>query len=215
MTKKIVALFAVMALTLITSGAAVRAQPTPQNILFLGTSTTDGMGAVPRSARFVDLIKAARPGDVFTELARGGTTLVNANPAISWENTVIPGGNDVVIAQFGLNEWNTGVTAADLRAQATAFLARVRTANPTARIFWLSPWIPQYTAQVPDLKANLWQEHGMAIEAALRTVGGKHIDMGPAGSRREAAPFSFGGADGLHYNNLGHRALADAVLPRL
>lgn len=212
--KRMIAMLVVL-LTLGGSAVAIGAQ-TSRAILFLGTSTTEGMGAIPKAARFVDLVKAARPGDTFTELARGGTTLVNADPAKSWENTVIPGGHDIVIAQFGLNEWNTGVTATMLRTQATDFLARVRTANPNAQIYWLSPWIPQYTVTTfPDLRGNLWQEQGMAIEAALRTVQGVHIDLGPTGSRREAAPYSFGGSDGLHYNNAGHRKIADAVLARI
>ena len=122
------------AVLMVAAGAVAAGAQASRSILFLGTSTTEGMGAVPKSARFVYLVKAARPDDTFTELARGGTTLVNADPAKSWESTVIPGGHDIVIAQFGINEWNTGVTATSLRQQATDFLARVRAANPSARI---------------------------------------------------------------------------------
>lgn len=212
MKRIIVALITLLLVACGSSGAG--AQDT-KKVLFLGTSTTEGAGATPVTSRFVDLVKAAKPGNTYTVLARGGTTLVNADPAKSWEQTTIPSGHDVVIMQFGINEWNTNVPATTFRDQAIAFLARIKAANPNARLVWLSPWIPQYIAQLPDARGNLWQEHGMAIEAALRTVRGEHLDMDPTGSRRLAAPYSFGSADGLHYNNTGHRKLADAVLTKL
>lgn len=213
MARKIIAAFALL---LLIGGSAAAAQPSARNVLIMGTSTTAGAGAVPLTNRYVDLIKAARPDDTYTVIGRGGTTLVNTDPAKSWENTVIPGGNDIVIMQFGINEWDTGVPIATFRDQATAFVARVRTANPDARIFWLSPWIKQYAVTSTfDVRGNRWQEFGMGIETALRTVQGVHIDLDPTGSRRLAAPYSSGEASGLHYNNAGHRKLADAVLEHI
>lgn len=209
-------LIAALALLGVVGGSAAAAQPSTRNVLIMGTSTTAGAGATPITNRYVDLVKAARPDDTYTVIARSGTTLVNADPAKSWEHTVIPGGNDVVVMQFGINEWDTGVPIATFRDQATAFVARVRTANPTAQIFWLSPWIKQYAVTSTfDVRGNRWQEFGMGIETALRTVQGVHIDLDPTGSRRLAAPYSSGEASGLHYNNAGHRKLAEVILAHI
>lgn len=216
--KKIIAALAV--LLMIGGSAAAVAQPTPRKILIMGTSTTEGMGATPASSSYVNQVKAARPADTFTVIARGGTMLEHPDPAKSWIDTVIPAGNDIVIVQFGFNEWNVGVPTATWQQQATDFLARVRAANPAARILWLSTWISQYTASTPDLRAALWQEHGVATEAALRTVNGTHVDLNPSGSRREAAPYAWKawgtpGYDGLHIRTSGHTKAAEALLAYL
>lgn len=208
-----------IAATLVATAALSLAASTPsgaatgRNILILGTSTTDGMGANPASNRYATLVANARPLDTFTVLGRGGTTL--ADPATpNWLDYTVPGGFDVVVLQFGFNEWNRSTPAATFKTWAIEFAQRVRAANPGVRIVWLSTWVSQYVTTTPDARANLWQEYGMAIESTLRTVGGDvtHVDLDPTGSRRLAAPFSYGGADGLHYNNAGHRALADALL---
>lgn len=210
-------LIAAVTLLGVVSGSAAAApavQPGAiRNILIMGTSTTAGAGASPITNRYVDLIKAARPADVYTELAISGSTLVNANPALSWENRAIPENHKIVIMQFGLNDWDTGVPVATFREQALAFVERVRVANPYAQLYWLSPWIKQYTVtSLPDVRGNRWQEFGMAIETAMRSVQGTHIDLDPTGSRRAAVPYSSGEPSGLHYNNAGHRKIADAVL---
>lgn len=217
MKRLTIALFALLLLAACgSSGAGVVAAQDSKKVLFLGTSTTDGAGATPRTSRYVDLVKAARPNNTYTELARSGTTLVNADPAKSWEQTAIPSGHDIVIMQFGTNDWLYNTPAPTFRAQAISFLARVKAANPNARLIWLSPWIPQYVEGFsPFAKTSLWQEHGLAIEMALRTVNGEFIDMDPTGSRRVGLPYFSGEEGGLHHNNLGHRKLADAVLTKL
>lgn len=192
------------------------ASPTT-SVLVLGTSTTQGMGATPTSNRYASLVQADRPTTTFVVHGVGGTTL--ADPATAnWLGYAVPSGFDTVVLQFGFNEWNRGTPAATFKTWAIDFMTRVRTANPGARIVWLSPWIAQYTpAALPDARAELWQQYGMAVDSALRTIGGStaHVDLDPTGSRRLAAPYSLGAPDGLHYNNEGHRAIADALLARL
>ncbi len=198
-------------------GVGVSAQSAPRtvgrNVLILGTSTTEGMGATPAENRYTAVVARARPLDSFTVVGRGGTTL--ADPATpNWLDYAVPSGYDVVVLQFGFNEWNRSVSPEIFHTWAGDFVARVRTANPGARLVWLSPWISQYTPTLPDARAELWQRYGQVIAAVLRAAGGEvtHVDLDPTGSRRLAAPYSLGSPDGLHYGNRGHAAIADALL---
>jgi lysophospholipase L1-like esterase len=206
-----------LAALLLIAACTVSSSAAPaSNVLILGTSTTQGMGATPSSNRYASLVQAERPSATFTIHGVGGTTL--ADPATpNWLAYSVPTGFDTVVLQFGFNEWNRSTPAATFETWAVDFMTRVRTANPGARIVWLSPWISQYTAVLPDVRAELWQQYGMATERALRAVGGStaHVDLDPTGSRRLAAPYSLGAPDGLHYNNKGHRAIADALLLKL
>jgi lysophospholipase L1-like esterase len=208
---------ALLALTLLGVGASTHASSsaaTGRKILILGTSTTEGMGATPLANRYASLVAQARPTDEFTVLGRGGTTLADAATA-NWLDYAVPGGHDVVVLQFGFNEWNRGTPVATFKTWAGDFVTRVRASNPGAKVVWLSPWISQYVpTSLPDGRAELWQQYGMAVGSVLRAAGGStaHVDLDPTGSRRLAAPFSFGAADGLHYNNAGHAKIAEALL---
>jgi lysophospholipase L1-like esterase len=210
---------AIAALVVLIAGtvsASSSSAQTSRDILILGTSTTQGMGAVPASNRYASRVQAARPADNFTITGVGGTTL--ADPATpNWLGYTVPTGQEIVVLQFGFNEWNRSTPAATFKTWAIDFMTRVRTANPGVRIIWLSPWISQYTPVLPDVRADLWQQYGKEIEAALRAMGGtvEHVDMDPHGSQRAAVQYSMGSPDGLHYNNKGHQALADALLTRL
>lgn len=211
--RKIIATLA--ALTLLGVGASATASSQAlRQVLILGTSTTEGMGATPASNRYASLVASARPLDSFTVLGRGGTTLADPTTP-NWLDYTVPSGFDVVVLQFGFNEWNRGTPVNTFKTWAGDFVTRVRAANPGARVIWLSPWISQYLPpSLPDGRAELWQQYGMAIESVLRAAGGStaHVDLDPTGSRRLAAPYSLGSPDGLHYNNRGHAALADALL---
>lgn len=205
-----------VSLLLVGVGVTASTAAQAQNVLILGTSTTEGMGASPIEKRYATLVTNELQGATVTTFGRGGTTL--ADPATpNWLNYSVPSGYNVVVLQFGFNEWNRGTPATTFKPWAVDFMTRVRAANPGVRLVWLSPWIGQYLTPAPDVRAHGWQEYGMAIESALRTVGGNtaHVDLDPTGSRRLAAPYSLGAADGLHYNNRGHRAIADALLATL
>src|SRR6188768_2539421 len=95
-------IIAVLTLLLVacTSTAGAGAQSS-KKVLFLGTSTTVGIGAWPTTSRYVDLVKAARPTNTYTEISRSGVPLVHSDPTLSWEQVVIPTGNDIVIMQLG------------------------------------------------------------------------------------------------------------------
>lgn len=212
--KKFGALFALLALIAVMGTTSSQAQ-TGRSILMLGSSTTGCSGPSTLANCYVNLVKAARPDDTFTVIARGGTTLALGAPNVNWTQTPIPGGNDIVVIQLGVNDWANGLAYATFRTHVEEFLGRVRTANPTAKIYWLMPWIPQHWPGSPDTWWLLWQNHGVVLVNALRAVDGEMIDMGPSGTRREAAPFASGDGTGMHYNDAGHRKMADALLAKL
>lgn len=215
------ALVATALLATLGTGAS-GAQATTRNVLILGTSTTEGMGATPANQRYASLVAAARPTDTVTVVGRGGTTLADPNTP-NWLTYTVPTGFDVVVLQFGFNEWNRGMPAATFQQHLLDFATRVRTANPGAKLIVLSTWISQYPAVNGwDARAALWQEYGQAVSAALRAIGGNtaHVDVDPTGSKRLAAPFAWKapgtpGYDGLHYNNAGHAELARQLLTAL
>jgi lysophospholipase L1-like esterase len=210
-----ICLIMALLLTLFTVNSAGMAQPTPREILLLGSSTTGCSGPSKRANCYVELMKAARPSDRFTVLARGGTTLALNTPAQNWTQTPIPAGHDIVVIQLGINDWARELAYTTFRTHVEEFLGRVRAANPDAKIYWMMPWIPQNWPGSPDTWWLLWQNHGVVLANALRPLGGELIDLGPTGSRREAAPYSANDGSGMHYNDAGHRKIADAVLARI
>lgn len=211
----LLALVAMSAAASMSAAVPSQAQPAGRSILILGSSTTGCSGPSALANCYVEIVKAARPADTFTVLARGGTTLALGAPNVNWTQTVIPGGHDIVVVQLGVNDWANGLAYATFRTHVEEFLGRVRAANPNATILWLMPWIPQHWPGSPDVWWLLWQNHGVVLVNALRAVGGEVIDLGPTGSRREAAPFSAGDGTGMHYNDAGHRKIADALLAKL
>lgn len=211
--KKIVALLATVVMLAGVASASI-AQPTPKKILMLGASTTACVGTPSPDKCYTNIMKAARPDDQLTVLARPGNTLASTTPEGNWLNVEIPGGHDVVFMQLGLNDWRHNIDHATFRSHADQFLARVRAANPNAKLYWLSTWIPQYWPPTPDTWGKLWQDYGVQIVTALRVVNGEElIDMGPSGTRRESV--SYINPDGVHPNVRGHRRMADELLARI
>lgn len=209
------ALAAITALAFALAPAAPSiSQPAPApsaRLLVMGSSTTACTGPSSTAACYVNLIAAARPGMAMTVLARAGTYVAYGPPATNWTQTVIPGGHAVVVIQLGINDWYVPVQPAEYRAQLDELLGRVKAANPGAKLIWLGAWMPTYAPSVPDPRPKMWQDHGEATAAAMRAAGGVFLDLHPDGTRRGAAPYQ-ANETGWHYNDLGHRKLADAVL---
>jgi lysophospholipase L1-like esterase len=203
-------LLASMTLTGSTSQAAGQVG---QRVLLMGSSTTGCAGPSSPARCYGNLLKAARPADSFTVLARGGTYIGYGTPAQNWTATPIPGGHDVVVIQLGINDWYVPVQPATLRQQIDRLVGRVKAANPGARIGWLRTWMPVPTGNAVD-RLRWWALHGQVAADAMfyaRQDGSDatFLDMGTSPQPRRSAKV---GDNGWHYNDRGHTELADAVL---
>lgn len=210
MKRKIIALFAVLIMLVGITTATAQAQ-LARNIFVMGSSTTGCAGPSAPAKCYVSIIDAALPADNVTSLGRGGTYVAYGMAAQNWTATTIPTGQDIVIVQLGINDWFVPVVPATYRTQLDELLGRVRTANPTAKIYWLSAWMPAYGVY-SQARQDMWQDHGEVTAAALTAVGGEMLDMDPTGNRRASAPYRADPVSGWHYNDAGHRALAKRVL---
>lgn len=218
MKRNVIILFGVLAMLAGLTTATAQAQ-LARDILVMGSSTTGCAGPSAPAKCYVNIIDAALPTDNVTTLARPGTYVAYGTPTQNWTTTPIPSGQEIVIIQLGINDWYVPVAPATYRIQLTGtvaadgadgLLTRVRAANPTARIYWLSAWMPAYGAYL-QVRQDMWQDHGEVTAAAVNAVGGVMIDVDPTGDRRASAPYR-ADATGWHYNDAGHLVLAKRVL---
>lgn len=184
-----------------------------QRILIMGSSTTGCAGPSTPAKCYVNLVRAARPLDTVTVLAKGGSYIGYGTPAQNWTQTPIPAGNDQVVIQLGINDWYVPVPPATLRQQIDQLVIRVKAANPGARIGWLRTWMP-VPAGNADVRQSMWALHGQYTADAMfyARQGGADaafLDMGTSpGPRRSTAA----GDNGWHYNDRGHAEIAGVVL---
>jgi lysophospholipase L1-like esterase len=205
-------------LAALTLTAPAQAEPVGQRILILGSSTTACAGPSTPAKCYINIVKAARPLDTVTVVARGGTYIGYGTPAQNWTTAAIPSGNDAVLIQLGINDWYVPVPPATLRQQIDQLVIRVKAANPGARIGWVRTWMPAQ-GDTSDARKAMWALHGQYTADAMYyarqpgSVGGAapatFIDLGTSpGPRRSTAP----GDAGWHYNDFGHAEIADGVL---
>lgn len=206
-------LLGLLALVLVATSPAIvaasAAQPAPERILVMGSSTTGCAGQITAPQCYVNLLRTHTPvGTEFTVLGRGGTYVGYGTPAQNWTQTPIPSGHDRVVIQLGINDWYVPVGPAIYRTQLNSLLARVKAANPGAEIAWLRAWMPTPTGNVTS-RNSMWALHGQTTADAMLFDRGVFLDMGTsAGLRRSTAA----GDGGWHYNARGHAELADRVL---
>jgi hypothetical protein len=195
----------VLSATLVVGGAPP-AGAAGEKILVIGSSTTACAGQLSSPARcYVHLVEAAHRRDAFTVLGRGGTYIAyGADPARNWTTTAIPRGHDRVIIQLGVNDWYVPVAPTRLRHDIDRLVARVKAANPGARIAWVRTWMPVPTGDV-GVRARMWTRHGTVTAAAMRAADGTFLDMRTRpGPRRSTVPDD----NGWHYNDRGHAEIA-------
>lgn len=217
MRKLVIAAAALLVVVCTTS--ATTAQPLPEKILIMGSSTTACAGDLTTPAHcYVNLVKAAHPDDTIDVLGRGGTYIGYGTTAQNWTTTTIPPGNQRVIIQLGINDWYVPVPPATLRQQIDKLVIRVKAANPGATIAWVRTWMPT-PGDTSDARKAMWALHGqytadaMLYARSATAVGGASpvadfLDMGTSpGPRRSSNT----GDNGWHYNDLGHAEIAAAV----
>jgi lysophospholipase L1-like esterase len=205
--RKLVIVAAAMLVVACTTSATT-AQPLPEKILIMGSSTTACAGDLDTPANcYVNLVKTTHPLDEFTVLGRGGTYVGYGTTAQNWTTTVIPTGHDRVVIQLGINDWYVPVPPATYRTQLNALIKRVRTANPDAAIAWMRAWMPVPTGNVQARNA-MWALHGQTTADAMLFDQGTFLDMGTSPGLRRS---TLAGDGGWHYNDRGHAELAAAI----
>lgn len=191
---------------------------TPERVLILGSSTTACAGQlpgpVPSPDCYVSLVRAANPQDEVTAVGRGGTYIAfydpkDKRPAAqqNWATYPIPTGYDRVIVQLGINDWYVPVAPATLRQHIDKLMARVRAANPNARIAWLRAWMPTPTGDA-NARQSMWMLHGQYTADAMAFAHADLLDMGTTPYVRRSTVANDGG---WHYNVRGHAELAQTV----
>lgn len=184
----------------------------PIDVAFIGDSYTVGAGST--NGGFVKLLSKGQPWDVIN-LGVGGTGYAPSQGATEGSMNacgrescpgyidVIPqaveGGADVVVVSGGRNE--AKVPADAQAATIDAFYKKLRAELPDAKIIAFSPiWDSEPApAAIPAMA-------GM-VRTSVEAVGGTFIDLGqPLEGKADLIT-----ADGVHPNNAGYEALADAM----
>ncbi|SDQ97482.1 Lysophospholipase L1 [Microbacterium sp. cf332] len=214
-----VALSAVAIGGLIAGGAALRpstaAEEAPSPIVvFLGDSYTAGVGASDKSLGWVNLVGEAEGWRV-RNLARGGTGFASevtgeAAPAAcgradcpDFGEMALEGSSllpDIVVISGGRND--IGDTPVD--ADVDAFFDTVAAAYPGSRIYVTDVLWHQ---QAPEAVERLTS----VVRDDAERIGATWLDIGQplAGGGGLLAP------DGIHPNDAGHEAIAQAVIAAL
>lgn len=214
MTRRLFAALAVVAAVLpLTAAAQPPTNPwDPKHVLIMGSSTTGCAGPVDSNGQpdisqcYVTLLQNSRPLDTFNVVPKAGSCI--AYGAVNWLNTTIPGGNDIVIVQLGINDWYVPIAPATYSTQVDGLLDRVRAANPDALLLWVRTWRPVPTGNA-DVRNTMWVDHGYVTADVVEAHDGIFLDM--PGS---PAPYA-ADATGWHYNGGGHAAIAARLLTYL
>ncbi len=171
-------------------------------VLFFGTSLTAGYGLDPAEA-FPSLIaqKAAAAGLPITAVNAGlsGETSAGALRRIGW---TLQRQADIVVLETGGNDALRALDADSLEANLAGIVARIRSAQPAAKILLAVMEAPPnlgavYTARFRSAYAEVARRNGLTLVPFL-------LD-GVAGERELNQP------DGVHPNLRGERIVAENV----
>ena len=172
------------------------------SVLFFGTSLTAGYGLDPSQAFPVMVAaKAAAEGTPIAAINAGlsGETSAGALRRIDWalKNPV-----DVVVLETGGNDALRALDANALKANLTAIVARIRKAQPGARIVLAVMEAPPnfgagYTASFRDAYASVAKAEGLTLLPFLLDRVAGHPELNQD--------------DGVHPNLAGERIVADNV----
>lgn len=213
---------AVLVAAAVVAAAPVAIQPGPQAdtepdqivAVMIGDSYTAGAGASSAATRWSTLA-AQRLGWIEVNMAYGGTGYLHAVPSPTSTTAcardycpsyaelldeVAAVGPDVVVVNGGRNE--AGVVDSAWHAGVAQFFVDLRAALPTAGIVATSPiWDDDPPPAALDaMRAT--------IRTAVQSVGGSYVDLRDPLLGQPALV----AADGVHPNDDGHRAIADAFL---
>lgn len=179
------------------SGSAV-------SVAFLGDSYTTGFGASKPERRWTSLV-CDHLGWTQLNFGVGGTGYLNPlQPHVAYPyrvSEIAARHPDVVVVSGGYNDRGLAARAPqeELAAIRSTF-AKLRKALPNATLYAVRPFAPA-GPEAPVLGAI-----GSAVEQSVQEVGGTYLDIGDP--LRYAPEDMY--ADGIHPNDPGYRALAEA-----
>ena len=171
-------------------------------VLFFGTSLTAGYGLDPAVA-FPNLIarKASQAGMPITAVNAGlsGETSAGAVRRISWS---LRQPVDIVVLETGGNDALRALNADSLETNLRAIVARIREAQPRARILLAVMEAPpnlgaKYTTRFREAYAEVARDEGLTLVPFLLDSVAGRPDLNQA--------------DGVHPNERGERIVADNV----
>ena len=172
------------------------------SVLFFGTSLTAGYGLDPSQAFPVMVAaKAAAEGMPITAINAGlsGETSAGALRRIDWalKNPV-----DVVVLETGGNDALRALDANALKTNLTAIVARIRKAQPGAKILLAVMEAPpnfgaRYTSSFREAYASVAKAEGLTLMPFLLERVAGHPELNQE--------------DGVHPNLAGERIVADNV----
>lgn len=188
-----------------TSGvtAAARDSASPKvTVLFFGTSLTAGYGLDPAQA-FPVLVakKAAAEGVPLTAINAGlsGETSAGALRRIEW---TLQRPVDIVVIETGANDALRALDAGALKANLTGIVAKIRKAQPRARIVLAMMEAP------PNFGARYTTSFRETYSAVAKTEG---LTLLPFLLDRVAGKPELNQDDGVHPNAAGERIVADNI----
>ena len=171
-------------------------------VLFFGTSLTAGYGLDPAIA-FPNLVaqRAAQAGMPINAVNAGlsGETSAGAVRRIAWS---LKQPVDIVVLETGGNDALRALNADSLEKNLRAIVARIREAQPDARILLAVMEAPpnlgaRYTARFREAYAEVARDEGLTlVPFLLDSVAGRA---------------ELNQADGVHPNERGERIVADNV----
>lgn len=169
----------------------------------VGDSLSAGFYASSEDLGFARLVTdELGPVETLTT-ARAHQTLATVSGVAS-----VPPGVELAIIELGTNDVGAGTPLEDFSGQYRSLVTSIRAASPFAEIVCLGTW------------TGWGDDYDEAVENACATVDGTTIpliDLFRAEENRgsEGHPTFLGPGDDFHPNDLGHRAIADAILREL
>ncbi len=193
---------------------AATASDVAPRIAFLGDSLTAGVGAPPeRGYAWQTAERLGWPIAVVEGVSGSGFLAPGAgSPMPDRVDAVVAADPDVVVVAGGTNDAFQGYAPADVGAAAGRLLGELRTARPEATILVLGPFpttLESATAADPTSDA---------VRVAAEAAGADFLDARDLVASAVTGPDQWDryiSADGLHPNEVGYAAMADALAAEL
>ena len=174
-------------------------------VAFLGDSYSKGIGASTIGKRWTTLVSAAM-GWSELNLAEGGsgytTTYMGQKTDYSIKLEVIAAAQpDIVVVSGGRNDYEAGTSAVAGTVAASLFVA-IKAKAPDAQLIVTNPI---WDSTDPPAGFALLSE---GLRTATASAGARYLEIGEPLAHQAGLI----DPDGVHPNNIGHRAIANAVV---
>jgi acyl-CoA thioesterase-1 len=214
---KVVVLVALLLITGCGSvaGQSALSRPPPgpaARLLVVGDSLSAGYYASSMDHSFPRLVARqlrSLAGTVLpTVVARAGATTLDAG---RWQVSIA---SDIVLVELGTNDWGSAMPIDQFASRYQDLLARVRRASPDAELVCIGGWTDKTEVNRLGLTVLAYDS---VVQQQCASRNGKYVDLvatydDPATHGPGGRPTFLGLGDWFHPNDLGHQALAEAVM---